>query len=156
MSQKRLTYNLRHFEISPATGGGGGFLTRTRKQGYGHRIDLKFATNNGTNHRSKHAKFIGYSTFRGMTSQKFPFQKGMSDRDSIFTPWNRAKLIKSFLCLKPSFQAQNYTPPAFPWFSSKTKKSYVQFFETSHFRENCINPPGESILLKFCQNVSNR
>ena len=42
-----------------------------------------------------------------MTSQKFPLQKGTSNRDSIFIPWNRAKLEKShFLCLKTSFLAQ--------------------------------------------------
>ena len=59
-------------------------------------IDLKFATNNGTDGTSKYAKFqvIGCSTFRGMTSQIFSFQTGKSHYDSIFTPWNRAKLEK--------------------------------------------------------------
>ena len=75
-------------------GGGGGFWAGPRKQGYCYWIDLEFATNNGTNDTSKHAKFevVRCSTFRDMTSQKFPFQKGTSHRDSIFTPWNRAKL----------------------------------------------------------------
>ena len=65
-----------------------------RKQGHSYQIDLKFATNNGTNDTSKPAKFkvIDCSTFRDMTSQIFPFKKGTSDRDSIFIPWNRAKL----------------------------------------------------------------
>ena len=72
------------------------FWPRPRKHGNGYRIDSKFATNNGTDDTSKHAKFevIGCSTFRDMTSQKFPFQKGTSHRNSIFTPWNRAKLEK--------------------------------------------------------------
>ena len=76
--------------------GGGAFWPIPRKQGYGYRIDLKFATNNGTDDTSKHAKFkgIGCSTFRDMTPQKFPFQKRISHRDSIFTPWNRAELEK--------------------------------------------------------------
>ena len=92
-----------------------------------------------------------------MTSQKFPLKKEMSHRDSIFIPWNRAKLEKDhFLCPKTPFLAQSYTPSAFPLFSSKTKISDVQFFEMSHFKNNCSNPPGQSILLKFCQNVSNR
>ena len=95
------------------------FWPGTRKQGFDYRIDLKFATDNGMNDTGKHAKFkvIGCFTFRDMTSQKFPFQKGTSHRDLIFTPWNRAKLEKNhFLCLKTSFLAQNYTPSAFPWF----------------------------------------
>ena len=46
---------------------------------------------------SKHTKFevIGFSTFRNMKSQEFPFQNGMSHRDSIFTPWNQTKLEKN-------------------------------------------------------------
>ena len=77
-------------------GGGGEGLARTQKQGYGYRIDLKFATNNVMDNTSKHAKLkvIGCSTFRDMMSQKFPFHKGTSHRDSIFTPWNQAKLEK--------------------------------------------------------------
>ena len=78
---------------------GGAFWLRPRRQGYGYRIDLKFATNNGTDDTSKRAKFnvIGCSTFRDMRSEKFPFQKGTSHRDSIFTSWNRAKLEKQSL-----------------------------------------------------------
>ena len=68
-------------------GGGGGGWPGPRKQGYGYRIDVKFPTNNGTDDTSKHEKFkvIGCSTFIDMTSQKFPFEKGMS-RNSIFPP----------------------------------------------------------------------
>ena len=43
----------------------------------------------------------------------------------------------------------------FPGFQVKRKDSYIQFFKTSHFKNSCSNPPGESILLKFCQNVTN-
>ena len=52
-------YNLQHFEISPATGAGGGgaFWPKPRKQGYGYRIDLKLGTKNGTNDTSKLANF---------------------------------------------------------------------------------------------------
>ena len=61
------------------------FWPGSRKQGYGYQIDLKFGTKNGTDDTGKHAKckVIGCSTFRDMTSQKFPFQKGTSDHDSI-------------------------------------------------------------------------
>ena len=60
---------------------------------YAHR------RNNGTDDTSKHAKFKinAFSTFRDMMSQKIPFQKGTSHRDSISTPWNRAKLEKDHL-----------------------------------------------------------
>ena len=77
--------------------GGGGVWPGPRKQSHGNQINLKFAANNGTDDTSKHAKFkvIGCSTFRDMTSQKFPFQKGTSHRNSIFTVWNRAKLEKN-------------------------------------------------------------
>ena len=46
-------------------------------------------------------------------------------------------------------------PLHFPGFHAKQNNSYVQVFETSHFKNNCSNPPGKLILLKFCQNVSN-
>ena len=49
-----------------------------------------------------------------------------------------------------------YPPLHFHGFQAKQKSSYVQFFKTSHFKNNCSNSPGESILLKFCQNVYNR
>ena len=39
----------------------------------------------------------------------------------------------------------------FHGFEAKQETSYAQFFKTSHFKNNCSNPPGESILLKFCQ-----
>ena len=55
-----ITYGI--FEISQAKREEG-FWPGSRKQGYSYRIDLKFATNNGKNDTSKHAKFnvIGYS-----------------------------------------------------------------------------------------------
>ena len=54
---------------------GGTFWPGPRKQSCGDRIDLKFGNNNGTDDTRKHArfKFFGFSTFRDMTSQKFPF-----------------------------------------------------------------------------------
>ena len=70
-------------------GGGGAFWAEPRKQGYGYHINLIFDINNGKDDTSKHAKFkvIGYSTFRDMTSQRFPFKlNGTSHRESIFTP----------------------------------------------------------------------
>ena len=96
-----------------------------------------FYANNGTNDTSKHAKFKvdGWFTFRDMTSQNVSFQKGTSHHDSIFTPWNRAKLEKNhFLCLKTShlfWHKINPPPPppsAFPSFSSKTKKFTCSLF----------------------------
>ena len=105
-----ITYDILRFCQLRGGRRGWAFRLGPRKQGYGYRIDLKFATNNGTDDTSKHAKFkvIGCSTFRDTTSQKVPFQKGMR---VIVTPWNRAKLEKNrFLCLKTSFLVQNYTP----------------------------------------------
>ena len=109
---------------------------------------------------SKHAKFkvIGCSTFRDMTPQLFPFQKGTSHRDSIFTPWNRAKLGKKSLFMPENIFSGTKLYPSlhFHVFQAKQKNLYVEFFKTSHFKNNWRNPPGESILLKFSQNVSNR
>ena len=109
---------------------------------------------------SKHAKFQvdGFSTFGDMTSQKFPFQNGMSHRDSIFISWIQAKLDKNhFLCLKTSF-LNNFIPPLhFHSFEAKQETSYAQFvFKMSHFKNNCSNPLVNRISLKFCQNVCNR
>ena len=75
----------------------GAFWPGPGKQVYGYRIALKFATDNGTDNTSTHAKLkvIGSPAFTAMTSQIFPFQKGMSHRDLIFTPWNRANLKKN-------------------------------------------------------------
>ena len=82
-----VTYGILRF-CQLGGGGGGAFWPESTKQSYGYKIDLKFSTNNGTDDTSKHAKYkvIGCSTFRDMTSQKFPLQKGMSHLDSIFTP----------------------------------------------------------------------
>ena len=123
---------------------GGAFWPGPRKQGYSNRINLKFAANNGTDDTSKHAKFkvIGCSTFRDMTSQKFPFQMGMSHHDSIFTPWNRAKVKKSLFMPESIFSgAKLYLPLHFHGFEAKQKNSYLQFFEMSHFENSCSNPP---------------
>ena len=50
-----------------------------------------------------------------------------------------------------------FIPPLhFHGFEAKQETLYAQFFKMSHFKNNCSNPPGESISLKFCQNVSNR
>ena len=40
-----ITYDILRFRQLRG-GGGGGFLARPRKQGYGYQIDFKFATNN--------------------------------------------------------------------------------------------------------------
>ena len=83
---------------------------------------------------------FGCSIFRDMTSQKFSFQKETSHRDSIFTPWNRTKLeTNHFLCLKTFFLSQNYTPSAFAWFSSKTKK--LKNFRDVLFQKQLQQPP---------------
>ena len=63
-----ITYGILGFRQLRGEGGGRLFGPTPRKQGYGYRIDLKFATNNSTDDTSKHAKFkvIGCSTFRDM------------------------------------------------------------------------------------------
>ena len=38
-------------------------------------------------------------------------------------------------------------------FQAKQNISYPQFLERSHLQNNCSNPPGELIVLKFCKNV---
>ena len=92
-----------------------------------------------------------------MTSQNFPFQTGKSHHDSIFTPWNRAKLEKNqFLCLKRSFLAQMYTPLCISMVLKGNKRILCSIFRDFSFQKQLCQPPGESILLKFCQNVSNR
>ena len=69
---------------------------------------------------------IGFSTFRHLTSQKFPFQKGTSHRYAIFTPWNRGKLEKNhFLCLKTSFLAQSYNPLYISMVFKQNKKIHM-------------------------------
>ena len=64
------------------------------------------------------------------TSQKSPFQKETSYRNSIFTPWNRAKLEK-----KITFMPENifsgtklYRSLHFYGFQSKTKKIICSIF----------------------------
>ena len=96
-----------------------------------------------------------------MTSQKFPFQNGTGHCDSIFTCWIQAKLDKNHFMTEnifPGIKVLPSPPPPqhFHSFEAKQEMSYAQFFKTSHFKNNYCNPLGESILLKFCQNVSNR
>ena len=127
--------------------GRGAFWPGPRKQGYGrYRIDLKFGTNNSMDNTSKLTKFkgIGCSTFRDITSQKFPFQKGTSHRDSIFTPWNRAKLEQNhFLSLKTSFLAQNYT---FHGFQARQKIHMFNYSRRLISKTTPATPP----VNRFC------
>ena len=72
-------------------------------------------------------------------------------------PGFKRKLDKNhFLCLKTPFLAQIYAPSAFPLFSSKNKNFIGSIFRDVSFQKQLEQPPGELILLKFCQNVSNR
>ena len=60
-----------------------------------------------------------------MTSQKFPFQKGMSHRDSIFTSWNRKE---SLFMPENIFSAKIYTPRPplhFHGLQAKQKKNHM-------------------------------
>ena len=52
-----ITYGILRFRQLRGGEGRGAFWPRSRKQGHGWRIDLKFGTDNGTNDTSKHAKF---------------------------------------------------------------------------------------------------
>ena len=56
------------------------------------------------------------------------------------------------------FSGRNIYPLLhFHFFQAKQKNSYVLLFETSQFKKKkTAATPGESILLKFWQNVSNR
>ena len=92
-----------------------------------------------------------------MTSQKFAFQNGTSHCDLIFTPGIEQNSRKITFMPENIFPGTDLYPPLHSHGSeAKQKNSYVQFYEMSHFKNNCSNPPGESILLKFCQNVSDR
>ena len=82
-----------------------------------------------------------------MKSQKFPLQNGTSHRDSVFTPWNRAKLEKNhFLCLKTSFLAQIYASLHFHGFEAKQIFRVFNFSRCLISKTNAATPPGESIL----------
>ena len=59
-------------------------------------------------------------------------------------------------CQKLDMVDSPIPPLSFHGFEGKQKNLYVQFFKMSHFKYNCSNPPGESVLLKLCQNVSDR
>ena len=102
-----------------------GILAWTRKQGYSYQIDLKFATSNGTNDTSKHAKFavIGCSTFRDMTSQKFPFQKGNESWQFDIYPLQLSKTRKKSLFVPENiFSGTKLYPPLhFHCFQAKQK-----------------------------------
>ena len=91
-------------------------------------------------------------------SQKFPFQNGMSHCDLIFTSsgfkQNSTKI--TFYAWKHHFWHKVIPPSAFPLFSSKNKNFIASIFRDVSFQKQLQQPPGESILLKFCQSVSNR
>ena len=117
--------------------------------------DKTFETNfnNGTHDTSKHV----FYTFRDVTSQTFPFQNGTSHRDSIFTPWNRAKLEKNhFFLPKNIFRGTNLYSLCIFMVLKRNKKFVCSIFRDVLFQNQLQQPPGELILLKFCQNVSNR
>ena len=138
-STEALTLLIRvHLDVNPITYGilrfrqlreGGAFWPGPRKQGYGYWIDLKFATNNGMDDSSKHAKFkvIDCSTFRCMTSQKFPFQKGTNHLSSISYPLESSKTRKNhFFCLKKSqFGTKLYPSPLCISMVFKQNKTFI-------------------------------
>ena len=130
--------------------GGGLFWPGPRKQGYSYRIDLKFATNNGMDDTSKHAKFkvIGCSTFKDMTSQKFIFQKGTSHRDLIFIPWNRAKLEKITFMPENIFSGTKLYPPPlhFHGFQAKQKIHMFNFSRRLISKTTAATP----MISRFC------
>ena len=112
---------------------------------------MKFGTNNGTDDTSKPAKFygIGYSTFRDMTSQTFPFEKETNHCDSIFTPWNRAKLEKiTFYTRKHLFWHKIIPPLHFHCFQAKQKFQRFNFSRGLISKTTAATP----LVNRFCQN----
>ena len=85
---------------------------------------------------SKHAKFkvIDFSTFRVMTSQSYPSQKGTTHRDLIFTPWNRPKFEK--ITSDPKL----YSPMHFPGFQAKQKAHMFNFFRHLIYKTTAAIP----------------
>ena len=70
----------------------------------------------------------------------YPLESSKIREKSVFMPENLFFIPKLY-------------PPAFPWFSSETKSSYLKFLK--RFKNSYSNPPGELILLTFCQNATN-
>ena len=73
---------------------------------------------------SGHTKFevIAFSTFKDIASQSYHSLEEIKSSLFDIYPLELTKLRnKSLYVLKTSFLALNYTPYAFPWFSSKIK-----------------------------------
>ena len=109
-------------------GGGGGrrglFWPGSRERGYGWRIELKFGTNNGSDHISKHGKFyaIDFSTFRDMTSQKCPFQNGSGSLRFDIYPLESSKTWEKSLFMPENiFSCTNLYSLHFHGFEAKQK-----------------------------------
>ena len=62
----------------------------------------------------------------------------------------------TFYAWKHLFWHKVIPPSVFPLFSSKNKNFIGSIFRDVSFQKQLQQPPGKSILLKFCQSVSNR
>ena len=121
---------------------------------------MQFDTNNGTDDTSRYSKFevIGFSTFRDMTSQKFPLQNGISYRNSILPHGMEQNSRKIIFMPENIFPGTNLYPPlTLHGFEVKQKVRMFNFSRCVISKPAAAAPPppppllGESILLKFCQ-----
>ena len=93
-----------------------------------------------------------------MKSQKFPFQNGTSHRSSVFYPLESSKTQeKSLFMLENIFPGTKLYLLCISMVLKQNKHFVFSIFRDVSFQKQMQQPPpGESILLKFCQNISNR
>ena len=157
--QSPLPYNLRHFEISPATGGGGLFGPDPENKVMVNGliwnlvpIMVRMILVNMQNF-----KLLAFLLLEIWPHKNFVSRREQVIRIRYLLPRIEQNSKKSlFMPKKYLFWHRAIFPSAFPWFSSKTKKFICSIFRDVSVQKRLQHPPGESILLKFCQNVSNR
>ena len=83
-----------------------------------------------------------------MTSQKFPFQNGTSHRDSVFTPWNRAKREKKSLFMPENiFPGTNLYPLCISMFLKQNKYFVFSILQDVSFKKTNAATP---LVNRFC------
>ena len=90
-----ITYGILRFRASYGEGGLSGLDPENKVTVNGLILNLVLRMVRMILVSMQNFKLLTFLTFRDLTSQKFPFQNGTSHRDSIFIPWNRAKLEKN-------------------------------------------------------------
>ena len=141
-------YNLRHFEISSATGGGGGLFgpdpeNKVMVNGLiWNLVPIMVPMILVNRQHFKHFYFQRYDV------TKIPLPEW--NESSLFDiyPLKSSKTREKWLFMPENiFPGTNLCLPLhFYGSEAKQRNSYVQFFETSHFKNNCSNP----LVNRFC------